>query len=101
MENPTQYWLPAKTGLGVISARFRLSPEVGRVMSVLLVKPVPVEVHIPIRTTRAVSAVGLIGIVKVLSVLTPLLVALIVKLATPAVVGVPEIVLPETDRPPV
>jgi hypothetical protein len=78
-----------------------LSPEVGKVKSVVLVKPVPVELHIPIRTTRAVSAVGLIGIVKVLSVKNPLLSALIVKLATPAVVGVPEIVLPDTVSPPV
>jgi hypothetical protein len=68
---------------------------------VLLVKPVPVELHIPNRTTRATSAVGLIGIVNVLSVEKPLLSALIVKVAVPAVVGVPEIVLPEKDNPPV
>jgi hypothetical protein len=41
------------------------------------------------------------GTVKVLSVVKPLLLALIVKVAVPAVVGVPEIVLPEKDRPPV
>jgi hypothetical protein len=43
----------------------------------------------------------LIGTVKVLSVVNPLLLALMVKVAVPAVVGVPEIVLPETVRPPV
>jgi hypothetical protein len=68
---------------------------------VLLVKPVPVELHIPSRTTRSTSEVGLIGTLKVLSVVKPLLSALMVKVATPAVVGVPEIVLPETVRPPV
>jgi hypothetical protein len=98
---PTQYCVPENTGLGVISARFKLSPVVGKVKSVLLVKFVPVEVHIPMRTTRSTSEVGLIGTSNVLSAISPLLLALMVKVATPAVVGVPEIVLPETVRPPV
>jgi hypothetical protein len=43
----------------------------------------------------------LTGIVNVRSVEKPLLSALMVKVAVPAVVGVPEIVLPEKDSPPV
>jgi hypothetical protein len=99
MLKPTQYCVPENTGLGVIFARFKLSPVVGKVKLVLLVKVVPVEVHIPMRTTRSTPEVGLIGMSNVLSSVSPLLLALIVNLATPAVVGVPEIVLPETVRP--
>jgi hypothetical protein len=43
----------------------------------------------------------LIGISNVLSAVEPLLLALMVKVAVPTVVGVPDIVFPEKESPPV